>query len=234
MGFDLGDTLCEYEGVPLNWEREYPAALRSVASACRCELTPDRLASGVALLRKYNSRITPRPEQVEYSAELIFGGLLDLWGEPLHLLDAAVGAFFEHFRQRLRAFPEAAGLLRRLSQRGIRIGILTDVPYGMPKALVDADLSESGISAPDLVLITSTMIGRRKPHPAGFEALAEQLGVACSRLIYVGNERKDVEGAASAGCRPVLLCRTGDPPAWGQWLTVRSLDELLTLTENDS
>jgi hypothetical protein len=33
VGFDLGDTLCEYAGVPLSWEREYPAALASVAEA---------------------------------------------------------------------------------------------------------------------------------------------------------------------------------------------------------
>jgi hypothetical protein len=26
VGFDLGETLLEYEGVPLDWRREYPAA----------------------------------------------------------------------------------------------------------------------------------------------------------------------------------------------------------------
>jgi FMN phosphatase YigB (HAD superfamily) len=233
VGFDLGDTLCEYAGVPLDWDREYPAALRLVAGACSCEFTPGRLASGVALLRKYNSRITPRPEEVEYPAESIFAGLLEVWDVPAQFLDAAVSAFFEHFRQRLRVFPESGGVLRQLGQRGVPLGILTDVPYGMPQRFVDADLSESGLFVPELLLITSTMIGRRKPHRAGFEALAERLGVARSRLVYVGNERKDVDGANKAGCRSVLLCRSGQPPAWGQWLTIRSLDELLTLNEAD-
>lgn len=227
-GFDLGDTLCEYAGVPLNWEREYPTALGLVATACQSELTPERLASGTALLLEYNTRVTPRPNEREYAAEQIFERLLERWGIPTQHLDLAVRAFFEHFRKRLRAFPETAGVLRRLEERGVPVGILTDVPYGMPEELVVADLLESAISFSG-VLVTSTMVGHRKPHRAGFEHLAERLGVPCSRLIYVGNERKDIDGASRAGCRPVLLCRTGEPPAWGQWCSIRSLDELLAL-----
>jgi len=227
-GFDLGDTLCEYAGVPLNWEREYPAALGLVAAACQSELTPERLALGTALLLEYNTRVTPRTDEREYPAERIFESLLERWGIPTPHLDSAVRAFFEHFRRRLRAFPETAGVLRCLKKRGVPLGILTDVPYGMPKEFVIADISDSDISFSG-VLVTSTMVGRRKPHPAGFEHLAEQLGVPCSRVIYVGNEQKDMQGARRAGCRPVLLCRTGEAPAWGQWRTIRSLDELLAL-----
>jgi hypothetical protein len=39
VGFDLGDTLCEYAGVPLNWERQYAAALAAVADGCGLELS---------------------------------------------------------------------------------------------------------------------------------------------------------------------------------------------------
>jgi len=35
VGFDLGETLIEYEGVPLDWQSEYPPALAAVAATSR-------------------------------------------------------------------------------------------------------------------------------------------------------------------------------------------------------
>lgn len=228
IGFDLGDTLCEYAGVPLNWEREYPAALALVAEACGAQANPARLQSGRALLLRYNTRVTPRSEEREITAEHIFGELLAEWNLPRERLLDAIAAFFRHFRQTLRAFPEAVSVLSTLHELGVRTGVLTDVPYGMPQALVFADLSQACLPIPNERLLTSTAVGHRKPHPAGFRALADGLGVSCADLPYVGNEQKDVVGSKAAGCRAVLLWRsTGEPPAWGQELTIRSLDELL-------
>jgi len=226
VGFDLGDTLCEYAGVPLNWEREYEAALRAVARACQCELTPERLAAGRALLLRYNTRVTPRPEHREYTAEHIFRELLAEWVQSAELLAPAVSAFFSHFRQSLRAVTGASELLQQLQSVGVPCGVLTDVPYGMPHALVVADLAESGLLVPETRLITSSMVGHRKPHAAGFHTLADALGVAVADMAYVGNEQKDIVGGNAAGCRTVLLCRNGQPPEWGQDLTIRSLSQL--------
>jgi putative hydrolase of the HAD superfamily len=230
MGFDLGDTLCEYAGVPLNWEGEYAAALARVAEACGSEATPDRLQSGRDLLLRYNTRVTPRPDEREYTAEHIFGQLLAGWDLPRERLVGAVAAFFRHFRQTLRAFPESVGVLNKLHELGVQTGVLTDVPYGMPRALVVADLSQTHLPMADQRLLTSTEVGHRKPHPAGFRALAERLEVHCADLLYIGNERKDVDGGKAAGCRTVLLWRsTAEPPVWGQEFTIGSLEELLPL-----
>jgi putative hydrolase of the HAD superfamily len=230
VAFDLGDTLCEYAGVPLSWEREYPAALAAVAAGCGLELTEGRLHSGEQLLSRYNTRRTPRPGEREYTAEHIFQQLLDQWGAPPGALDRCISIFFGHFRQTLRAFPDALRAVDRLKEVGIPMGLLTDVPYGMPRHLVMSDLALSGIRFPDDLVITSADIGYRKPHAAGFATLARRLGVACDRMAYVGNERKDVTGGNVAGCQTILLWRTDDePPSWGQALAIRSLDELLTL-----
>ena len=230
IGFDLGDTLYEYAGIPLNWEHEYSAALASVAESCQCELTPEKIRSGRELLLRYNTRVTPRVEEREYTAEHIFAELILEWGLPSECLGGAIAAFFGHFRQTLRAFPETAGVLKKLREVGVRMGALTDVPYGMPRALVVADLLAAGLAIPDEQLLTSTMIGHRKPHPAGFGALADRLGVPCSHLVYVGNERKDMDGGNAAGCRTALLWRSAsEPPAWRQEFTIRSLEQLLEL-----
>lgn len=230
VGFDLGDTLCEYAGVPLNWEHEYPAALAAVARGCGLDLSEARLRGGVQLLGQYNTRRTPRPEEREYTAELIFQELLDEWGAPPEELARCIAAFFAHFRQTLRVFPDTPVALATLKEMGIPSAVLTDVPYGMPKDFVLSDLAAVGLPFSDELVITSTEVGHRKPHPAGFALLARRLGVSCDRLVYVGNERKDVAGGNAAGCRTVLLWRSSDePPCWGQTAVVRSLDELYRL-----
>jgi putative hydrolase of the HAD superfamily len=227
VGFDLGDTLYEYAGVPLDWEREYPAALASVAAQSGLPLTSERLESGTRALLRYNTRRTPRPDEREFAADHIFRELLVEWGAPQDALVGCIAAFFEHFRQTLRAFPESVAVLAELQARGVPTGFLTDVPYGMPRELVLADFADTGLPILDERLITSTTVGHRKPHPAGFRTLARALGVSCERLLYVGNERKDVEGGNAAGCQTVLLWRSaGESPDWGQAFTVRSLEQI--------
>jgi phosphoglycolate phosphatase-like HAD superfamily hydrolase len=235
VGFDLGDTLCEYAGVPLNWEREYPLALAAVAEGCGLDPSEARLAAGSQLLARYNTRRSPRPDEREYSAAHIFGELLDDWGAPREALDRCILLFFKHFRQTLRAFADSAPALTELHRRGIATGVLSDVPYGMPNELVHSDLASTGLPVPEGLIVTSTDVGYRKPHPAGFAVLARRLGVACDRLVYVGNEQKDVAGGNAAGCRTVLLWRAAtEPPSWGQALVIRSLDQLLNLPQLSS
>jgi FMN phosphatase YigB (HAD superfamily) len=230
VGFDLGDTLCEYAGVPLDWEREYPAALTAVARSCGIEPTSDRLLAGAEVLLRYNTRRTPRPGEQEHPAERVFGEVLAAWAASAESLPAAIDAFFRHFRRSLRPFPESASVLAALRRLDVPAGVLTDVPYGMPRHLVAADLSEARLAIPDDLVLASTTVGHRKPHPAGFRALARRLGVSCDRMTFVGNERKDVLGGNAAGCETVLLWRAPDePPVWGQAFTVRSLEELLGL-----
>lgn len=233
IGFDLGDTLCEYAGVPLNWEDEYPAALAAVARQCGRELTSDALHAGTRVLLKYNTRRSRRDGDGEFSAEQIFGELLAAWRAPLEYMDSAIAAFFGHFRQTLRAFPESERVVRELRRRGIATGVLTDVPYGMPRSFVLAELGLTQLPIDDACVVTSVEVGRRKPHTAGFAALAAALGVSCEQLTFVGNERKDVAGGNAARCRTVLLWRAATrAPDWNQSFTIQSLDELLELSAN--
>jgi putative hydrolase of the HAD superfamily len=120
VGFDLGDTLCEYAGVPLSWEREYPAALASVAEACGRELSPEMREAGIRVLSRYNTRLTPREDEREYGAEQIFAGLLSRWGAAPGCLADAITAFVRHFRRTLQAFPESADVLNRWRSRASR------------------------------------------------------------------------------------------------------------------
>jgi len=230
VGFDLGETLVEYEGVPLDWQREYPRALAAVALLWGGSLTAAQVEAGSAVLRRYNTRFAPRRREVESAT--VFGEVLAALGVPAEdarlLLDTAADAFFGVFQRRARAFPDAGATLAALAAAGTSVGILTDVPYGMPRRLVLRDLSVAGLDALASRTLTSVEVGVRKPDTAGFEALARRLRCPASATLFAGNEEKDVLGAKAAGMATALVWHGDSPvPSWGQDVTVSSLEQLV-------
>ncbi|HML48717.1 MAG TPA: HAD family hydrolase [Clostridia bacterium] len=221
VAFDVGHTLVRYAN-PLNWKALYVPALTEAALRCGAALSEDRLGRAVEILTKYNTREHPR--EAELPSEVIFGEILAAWGLPLDGVEAMQSAFFAFFQTGAECYGDAAETLRALRAKGLRLGALTDVAYGMGRALALRDLREiEGLL--DAVL-TSVDVGYRKPHRAGFLRLARELGVAPDRMMYVGDEQKDIAGANALGIASVLIRREGDPPDWGQAFTVRSLREI--------
>ena len=232
VGFDLGDTLLCYEGTPLDWSSLYEPALAGVATGCG--LTPSKsvIADGCEILSRYNTRLAPR--ELEVQSDQIFSALFEAWGVPAksELLASATERFFNFFQQRMCCYPATANVLNTLRARGVPVGIVTDVPYGMPAQFVQRDLCAAGIA--DLVnaVVTSVEIGWRKPNTAGFIALASRLGTTPDRMLFVGNEPKDVTGACRAGARAIFLDHEASGANYGQHGTIRRLDELLGLLGN--
>ena len=209
VGFDLGDTLLFYRDTPLSWVSLYPEALRCVAKACKAAPTPGQFDAAAQVLARYNTRIVPRTNEVR--AEEILSLVLRSWDcDAVADLPAAIDAFFTFFQQKMSAYPETVPVLAALREQGIPTGILTDVPYGMPRAFVQRDLDGAGISGYFDALLTSVEVGVRKPETAGYLALASRLGVAPQEMLYVGNEPKDVIGASRAGVVGVFLDRDGN------------------------
>jgi putative hydrolase of the HAD superfamily len=225
LAFDLGDTLVEYEGLPLSWETHYPDALTCLAKFVGTNPSPAMIDSAISALRPYNTRINPRELEVPFSE--ILSKLLACFGiaETMDELSCAE-AFFSHFRQRIRCFPDTAGLLHLARKRGQTIGVFTDVPYGMPRQLVLEDVRVSGLSDAVDVLMTSRDAGFRKPSPRTLAALSVPLRCGPDEMVYIGNEQKDIEAALAYGCEAVLLDRSGLRPRWGQHKTISSLTEL--------
>jgi FMN phosphatase YigB (HAD superfamily) len=230
VGFDLGETLVEYEGVPLDWQREYPRALAAVASLWGGSFTAAQVEAGSAVLRRYNTRLAPRRQEVDGGT--VFGELIDALGVPAEdaglLHDAAGDAFFGAFQRRVRAFADVDVTLAALTAAGTSVGVLTDVPYGMPRRLVLRDLSAAGLDALAPWTLTSVEVGVRKPDAVGFEALARRLRCPARAIVFVGNEEKDVIGAKAAGMTAALVWRGDVPvPSWSQGVTLSSLEQLI-------
>jgi putative hydrolase of the HAD superfamily len=225
IAFDLGDTLVEYEGLPLSWEAHYPAALVNLTEAAGYRADGRQIEAACSVLRRYNTRINPRVEEIAFA--VILNDLAEVFGREWPRDELALArAFFRGFRQRLRCFPDALPALAQIRVQGSKIGGFTDVPYGMPRELVMEDVGQAGLAGCFDVLLTSRDIGWRKPSIRTLQALATALGSTPSELAYVGNERKDVEVAHAFGCKSVLLARVPPGESWGQNRTISTLSEL--------
>ncbi len=224
--FDLGDTLVEYEGLPLSWVDYYPEALGRLAAFLGAAPDAAQLEGSCALLRGFNTRLNPRVNEVTFRR--ILADLCAAWSvTPPGDESGAARAFFSPFRQRLRCFPDARPVLTALKAAGAKIGVFTDVPYGMPRPLVLEDIGESGLADLFDLVVTSGEVGQRKPAPATLAAVAGRLKLGPGDFAYVGNERKDITAAKAFGCRAILIDRAGSAPAWGQDETIATLAELL-------
>ena len=227
IGFDLGDTLLLYEGVSERWAPGYREALGRAASACGRELGEHEADRAVAVLERYNTRLTPRTLEVPEAQ--ILGEVTTALGFGPDECRTVANAFFNFYRRSVAAYPDTIDTLRRLNMLGVAVGVLTDVPYGMERARVEADLSATGIDRFVSVVLTSVEVGHRKPARVELARLASELDVPMGDLIYVGNEEKDIDGANTAGARSVVIDREGRRPDWGAWARVEHLDEILGL-----
>ena len=225
--FDLGDTLVEYEGIPLSWSEHYQDALKSLAEYLEAAPNKSQYKSASEVLSRFNTRKNPRENEFSFSEILDeVCRSLGLSGQDARCVLGAARAFFKVFRQRLSCFPEVHGCLTRLKKSGASIGVFTDVPYGMPRELVMEDIQYSGLSELVDVVLTSGDCGWRKPSKVTLESICEELGYMCRDAIYVGNERKDIEVALKSGCGSVLIDRAGSGADYGQDLTLPDLSEL--------
>jgi len=124
------------------------------------------------------------------------------------------------------AYEDSRFAVDELRSAGLKVGVLTDVPYGMPRAFVERDLEQAGLGDLKPLLLTSVETGYRKPEPAGFLRLTAALGVQPAEMMYVGNEPKDIAGANAAGMISVLIDRDEKRPDYGQRYTVTRLSEV--------
>jgi HAD superfamily hydrolase (TIGR01509 family) len=113
-------------------------------------------------------------------------------------------------------FADTASVLRTLHDRGLRIGVVSNVP-----AVLRPVFAKHGID--DLVdsFTHSFEVGAEKPDPAIFLAAARALGVAPEETLMVGDHPVDA-GAERAGMRVFILPETFDGD-------VRGLAEVLKL-----
>ena len=140
IGFDLGGTLINYKGIPMSWQTLYGRALTDVAISCNCKVNDKFLFDGKQILSKYNTRLNTRTKEV--SSKRIIGEILSCWDVPVDTnLKNAEDTFFSYFRKEFILYDDTIPILKYLKSKDIKVGILTDVPYGMGYEFVSQDIA---------------------------------------------------------------------------------------------
>jgi HAD superfamily hydrolase (TIGR01509 family) len=106
----------------------------------------------------------------------------------------------------------ASEALEAAADRG-PVGVLSNC--SLP-GLVERTLDRAGLTASLDVVVTSVGCGRRKPHPAAFEAVAAALGIDPAALVHVGDDPRTDGGVRRVGAVPVICSAVplAEFPAW--------------------
>lgn len=93
-------------------------------------------------------------------------------------------------------------LLDSLRRRGLKLGLVSNAFD--PGWLLRRDLDRMGIGERLDAAVFSSDVGKRKPHPAIYEAVLSALDVAPERALFVGDRLvEDVQGPAELGMKTV-------------------------------
>ncbi|MCR5804368.1 MAG: HAD-IA family hydrolase [Clostridia bacterium] len=194
--FDLGGTLMEYEGMPLDWSGFYYDGFREVSEANGLNIPDEKIKRSAEIMRSFNPRLTGR--EVEIAPEVIFGEAIADW-EVKPDIDKVADDFFSGLTLRPRVFDYTKNIIEFCRTSGAKVACLTDLPSGMPDRIFKRAITE--VTEMLDLYVSSESCGYRKPNKAGIDLIADYFDVSVSEILLVGDEKKDLQTAKNAGCR---------------------------------
>ncbi|KVL34458.1 phosphoglycolate phosphatase [Burkholderia territorii] len=128
-------------------------------------------------------------------------------------------------------FPGIDDVLDELDARGVRWGIVTNKAMRLTAPLADL----LGLTARAACIVGGDTTPHSKPHPAPLLHAAEQMTLAPERIVYVGDDLRDIQAGSAAGMATVAAAYgyCGDGVAPTDWQaqhlvgTTQELRELL-------
>lgn len=200
--FDLGGTLMEYVGMPYSWVDFYTEGLEAIIQKLHYPVLPEAVEQSLQMLKEFNPRQSGR--EVEYPADYIFDKVLAHWQVDAPI-SACIEAFWSGLQLKARVYPDTIPVLQELKEKGYAAAALTDLPSAMPDERFRRDIS--GLLPYLDYYVSSSVAGYRKPNSRGLELISERFAIPVPELIFVGDEEKDRETAARAGCSFIWIQR---------------------------
>jgi len=222
--FDFGGTLAEYKNLPKAWNGLYHEAFISLEKKVQKEFSPNEIQSAVEILSKYNARLHPRENEI--SDQIIFEEINAVLKTKNSAKNLAVN-FYSFFQKKLVVYDETVSVLDALRKKGWFIGVLSDLPTGMPHESFIEDISKINFQFD--AVESSQSIGWRKPNIQGITKIADIFGCLPSEIIYVGDEKKDMELINKVCGTSILINRGSEEKDYNQKITIKKLDDLLNL-----
>ena len=194
--FDLGGTLMEYMGMPLNWEDYYYVGFQNVNRLNELNLCENEIQDAIKIVKEYNPRNCKR--EYEVAPEIIFRDATAGWSK-IPEIEKVIEDFFAGMSLKTRIFDYSHKLIENCKKKGLFVACLTDLANGMPDYMFRKEIS--AIEPLFDLYVSSQTIGVRKPNSKGIEFIAESFGINISEILLVGDEKKDEDTAARAGCQ---------------------------------
>ena len=112
----------------------------------------------------------------------------------------AVDSYFSAFLDFSILVPGACEMLETLG-KSYRLGLLSNFTHAPAARKIVKNL---GLGTFFDVILISGELGYRKPHPAVFARLSEELGLNPQEIAYVGDDpQPDIDGALRSGLQPI-------------------------------
>jgi putative hydrolase of the HAD superfamily len=114
---------------------------------------------------------------------------------------AGVLAYLQRKSEVLRPYPMVKSTLKKLREKGLKLGIVSDAPRN--KAW--QRLIITGLENEFDFVVTHSDTMELKPHPSPFTLALKKLGVLPDAVLFVGdNPARDIKGAKAVGMRTCL------------------------------
>jgi phosphoglycolate phosphatase len=132
-------------------------------------------------------------------------------------------------------FPGIGDILDDLDARGVRWGIVTNKVARLTEPLV----AQLGLGARAGCVVSGDSTPHSKPHPAPLLHAAKELDLQPERIVYVGDDLRDVQAGFAAGMVTVAAaygyCGNDIPPTqWHAQHVVKTTGELHNLLRDIS
>lgn len=111
---------------------------------------------------------------------------------------------FQQVRESCGFAPEAAPLIKKLKEKGLRVVLATNPLF--PAVATESRIRWAGLDKADFALVTTYENSRFcKPNPAYYKEILDKLGLSAEDCVMVGNDVQEDGAAAALGMRVFIL-----------------------------
>lgn len=125
---------------------------------------------------------------------------------------------------RAHVYPDAVAALRRWHAAGVPLYVYSSGSVQAQKLFFRH--SEAGDLTPLFSGYFDTRVGA-KSDSASYRSIAGQVHVPAASLLFLSDSTSELDAAAAAGLRTILLCRHGSLPAPARHTVARTFDEII-------
>lgn len=130
--------------------------------------------------------------------------------------------YMDHIQNNTVIISGADRLVRKLKDKGLKIGVITNTNERLMRAL----LERLEISSLVDVAVSASAARTYKPNPKIFTLAIKLLGLRPFEIMWIGNSRNDALAAKKCGMVSILLDNTADVD-----YTIAGLDRFLLIIE---